>query len=413
MISFPFLRYCHSDDKDKVKGLIDSDHEVDQAPPNERNNCPASSNAFFGRNDDLNKQKNRIQDKICIDSIEVQNEKFVLKDSNGLELVRENEFCLTFHDMRTDGGNTLKAEYCKEYPSDPFKFNVYPAFLIMSSISLALTLLAFIFVKELTHTKTRRNVAEQLNYNLLTRQYVFSLLIGMVGLTATQLHSFHGPFCKFFSYNHLFFFLSSFSIMSQMSLELVYMCTWFKKKRYILQLLAGYGIPATICICACIVDIFASTCSWIKPGLGEHTCFIKGVAATGFWFYLPIGLSLIFNAVCFAKFLRSSTLSKEDMERLGKIAVERQKERKWTFAKIFIASGFTWFFEILSGLIGGTEFLWYLSDIFNMLQGVYIFALFICKKSVLKQVHEVCFPKKKRNHEVTQKMQQETITTSV
>ena len=51
--------------------------------------------------------------------------------------------------------------------------------------------------------------------------------------------------------------------------------------------------------------------------------------------------------------------------------------------------GFMWTFDILSGLISEevvSEENWYFTDVLNMLQGVYIFIIFVCKRNVFKVV---------------------------
>ena len=59
------------------------------------------------------------------------------------------------------------------------------------------------------------------------------------------------------------------------------------------------------------------------------------------------------------------------------------------FIKLFFGMGFTWTMEIVSGLISEdvvSEENWYFTDVLNMLQGVYIFIIFVCKRNVFKIV---------------------------
>merc|ERR1712142_46966 len=46
--------------------------------------------------------------------------------------------------------------------------------------------------------------------------------------------------------------------------------------------------------------------------------------------------------------------------------------------------GMMWVFEIIAGIFDDQvdESAWYLTDVFNMLQGFYIFIIFVCKRNV-------------------------------
>ena len=61
------------------------------------------------------------------------------------------------------------------------------------------------------------------------------------------------------------------------------------------------------------------------------------------------------------------------------------------FLKLFIIMGFIWIFDIISGLIGDKdipEHHWYFIDCLNMLQGVFVFIIFVCKRNVFNVVFQ-------------------------
>ena len=61
------------------------------------------------------------------------------------------------------------------------------------------------------------------------------------------------------------------------------------------------------------------------------------------------------------------------------------------FLKLFIIMGFIWIFDIISGLIGDKaipEHHWYITDCLNMLQGVFVFIIFVCKRNVFNVVFQ-------------------------
>lgn len=56
--------------------------------------------------------------------------------------------------------------------------------------------------------------------------------------------------------------------------------------------------------------------------------------------------------------------------------------------KLFIVMGVTWSLEILATLLREYEQLWYVSDWFNILQGVLVFMIFVCKSKVWESIKQ-------------------------
>ena len=58
------------------------------------------------------------------------------------------------------------------------------------------------------------------------------------------------------------------------------------------------------------------------------------------------------------------------------------------YLKLFIGMGFIWTFEIISGVFHEStgSAVWYFTDVLNMLQGFYIFAVFVCKRKVFNVI---------------------------
>lgn len=57
--------------------------------------------------------------------------------------------------------------------------------------------------------------------------------------------------------------------------------------------------------------------------------------------------------------------------------------------KLFIVMGISWLLEIMATLMHNRPMWWYVSDTFNLLQGVLVFFIFVFKRKVL-----VAFQKK-------------------
>ena len=61
------------------------------------------------------------------------------------------------------------------------------------------------------------------------------------------------------------------------------------------------------------------------------------------------------------------------------------------YLKLFIGLGLIWSLEIVGGLLSPdsiNETAWYFADVLNILQGVYIFIIFVCKKDVINVIFQ-------------------------
>jgi hypothetical protein len=64
--------------------------------------------------------------------------------------------------------------------------------------------------------------------------------------------------------------------------------------------------------------------------------------------------------------------------------------RFFLYLKLFVVMGINWVAELISFMCGGPQEIWYLPDIANTLQGVFIFVIFVCKRRILGLVKGRC-----------------------
>lgn len=164
----------------------------------------------------------------------------------------------------------------------------------------------------------------------------------------------------------------------------------------------AYLVPFGITLLTLFVELWAPRCSVFKPRFTETGCFFSGTTSKTLWFYLPIGLSLLFNTYKFvltikavrevdkesSRFTKRSDSNSSGVETTCCGRITHQKDRFYMFLKHFIGIGILWSFEVISGLLDDhvAEEVWYVTDVLNMLQGLYIFIIFVCKRSVLEAI---------------------------
>lgn len=147
----------------------------------------------------------------------------------------------------------------------------------------------------------------------------------------------------------------------------------------------------------------------LKVQMASGRCWIKHSAKIEFFYvYLPITLVLVFNTFFYSitayKIYRvqkeTSIFRQGDSGRHSKIDSDKARlvdeslkarftskcfNRFFLYLRLFIVMGVTWIVEIVSWAFTDSEFL-HLVDIFNCLQGIIIFVLFVWKPKVKKMI---------------------------
>jgi hypothetical protein len=135
-----------------------------------------------------------------------------------------------------------------------------------------------------------------------------------------------------------------------------------------------------------MVELFASACLSIKPRFGEeHGCTsFSRLPSQTLWFFFPIGTFIGINAVLFVLIAQRIRSLDKEKRSLGIKDRTSEMDSFLVLLKLFIGMGLMWTFEIIAGLIDfhNRQWIWYITDVFNMLQGFYIFVIFICKRNV-------------------------------
>jgi len=151
--------------------------------------------------------------------------------------------------------------------------------------------------------------------------------------------------------------------------------TTFDKKRNIQEVAFAYGIAFVLTIAALIANFLPidtlDKCDHFRPRFGENKCFYSDRINKAIWFYLPIGICLLINLIMF--FINGFLLFKHRTSFDFFL---------WTLARYFllvVGIGVIWTFEIFSGIFADdeTEWKWYVTDVLQMLQGVWIFLAFV------------------------------------
>lgn len=310
-----------------------------------------------------------------------------------------NDYCLEY--LRTN--SSLKIFAClHHFGSDADDFNnesnrrqnaALSVGLVISVVFLAATLVASYLMPSVHHVLHWR----------CQIYYVFCLFIAELMLSWIQLSKtliLHETLCNLVASCMHFFFLSAFFWLNTMCFNIWWTFRDFRpsslernQELIRLRLYSAYawGIPLLIAAIAACVNLIPES-SLLRPGFGENNCWFSGERLSIFaYFFGPIGLLLSINIMLFVStthqltcglWKRDDVKSTTEKTALGKVCL-----------KLVVVMGVTWIVDVLSWVVGGPQCWWFVTDLINALQGVFIFLVVGCQPQVWAACKRFCCPR--------------------
>ncbi|XP_076060185.1 uncharacterized protein LOC143036559 [Oratosquilla oratoria] len=148
----------------------------------------------------------------------------------------------------------------------------------------------------------------------------------------------------------------------------------------------SWGIPSLLMITALVIEFQPKRgdgdSPLVRPGFGTKTCWFEDNHSTWIYFFSFLLILLLINALLFVHVI---IILARAFQLNTKVLAKQYKERVWLYMKLFVIMGLAWINELV---------LWYshvcylglVVDVFNSLQGVFIFIIFVGKPSTLALV---------------------------
>ncbi|XP_014254270.1 G-protein coupled receptor Mth2-like isoform X5 [Cimex lectularius] len=310
--------------------------------------------------------------------------------------VIENEYC--FESFENENGSAVNVYpvFCLNEQVDETKYDYYNISYMISAIFLLATLLVYVIV-----------IPPRLNSSLVIR-YVTASLIAFVLSFVVQKHPFDPgvPLCIISGFAVQFFFLATFFWLNVMCIDIYWAFSGIKlrgtaserdRKKLLAYSFYAWGMPLIILAVTVGVDYSDSipSSSIFKPNMGKDRCFFKGRTATWTYFYGPMAVILFSNLILFSitayRIWRHRRETAQSFHRGDSRRHDgNESERFNLYLKLFLVMGINWISELISFMFGKDvpQYLWYITDITNTLQGVFIFLIFVWKKRVRKLLWE-------------------------
>ncbi|KAG5341359.1 MTH2 protein, partial [Acromyrmex heyeri] len=207
-------------------------------------------------------------------------------------------------------------------------------------------------------------------------------------------------YCVALAYIFNFFFLSSFFWLNVTCFDIWWTVrelrshrrggNHYEKKKFIIYSSYAWGVTIILNVfCAIMDNIPNLPQNLVRPEICEKNFWYGENKAKTLYFYVPMSITIISNVFFFIcttltilhqKIHTASELRDSESKRH-----DENKQRFSMYLKLFIVMGITWVLEILSWVIGTNilpEYIWYLTDMINALQGLIIFVVFVCRRKI-------------------------------
>ncbi|XP_022196524.2 G-protein coupled receptor Mth2 isoform X3 [Nilaparvata lugens] len=290
----------------------------------------------------------------------------------------------------------IQAQICIDEDGDAMQnsYTLYAVCIMINNVFLLMTLIVYCSLEKLRNTMGKCLIF-----------FVVCLLIGYAALFFDRVIQYKPPLeCTIIAYTMYFFLLAGFFWLNVMCYDIYSAFRKMKsmprsqsKKRYVMigHSCYAWGCPLVMTVFAYFVDMIGP--SWlIRPRLAVSSCWFGETASLYLYFYGPMMLLLAANIYFFAitiyKLYEVSKQTAVLKNSESNSNHEKERDRCYLYGKLFVVMGVSWVMEVVSERLGGSEYLWYLTDIFNICQGIGIFIIFVLKRRVLYMLNKKFLP---------------------
>ncbi|XP_011341055.1 G-protein coupled receptor Mth2 isoform X3 [Ooceraea biroi] len=304
-------------------------------------------------------------------------------------ILNYSQYCLAR--ARSEEYRDYLVFFCEEaYPEDDSGGVVYSYGMLASVSFLTATYVVYWLLPEL------RNL-----HGLTLRGYVGCLAMAYGMLAVVQLtpqEQIPYVICIALAFVIHFSFLASFFWLNVMCFDIWWTFGGFRslqgsvkqreRKKFMIYSIYAWGSASILTIICAIMDFVPSVPKGlIRPEFGAERCWFTTDTAKALYFYGPMGVTVVCNICLFISTALKIVRHKKDTAHHLRSSESRRHDdnKQWfsLYLKLFIVMGINWSMEIVSWLFkSAPQYVWYLTDLTNTLQGLIIFIIFVWKEKI-------------------------------
>ncbi|XP_072929920.1 G-protein coupled receptor Mth2-like [Epargyreus clarus] len=283
--------------------------------------------------------------------------------------VQRDVFCLITEMVNTSIETDYLIAYCVEGEEDN---RVLGYCMLISIIFLTMTTIVYAALPDI------RDLQGKSIASLCTS---FSIALGLLGISQIMEYS-DMTWCAIRGFLMYYFLVSSFFWTNAIAIQILLsmrrpMVNNYDWKTFSWYALYAWGCPAILTLCMVIVNYHPGDHS--KPGIGFSSCWFYSKKQQWYYLYSVMTILIVANTCIFiytSIYLWRRSFSSSHVKTL--------RYKFIMSLRMFIIMGLPWVTEMISSLME-KHVIWYILDIFNMLQGFLIFLLLVVfRKRVVK-----------------------------
>ncbi|CAF4933006.1 unnamed protein product [Pieris macdunnoughi] len=302
-------------------------------------------------------------------------------------------YCIDSFVSEEDGKQISRLDALVCFDPQPDEENYIPGIICMliSCVFIIVTVAVYYCLPELCNLHGKVLIA-----------YLLSLFVGFIFLSTMQIllsiDNISREYCMTFTFIIYYFILAAFFWLNVMSFDIWWTFSGNRgisiermsvKSRFRAYSMYAFGVPALFTALVAGLEFSHLPLNWYLPLLRQQGCFISGKSKL-IYLYGPMVILCVANLVFFIltalkiREIKEQTAVLKSRESATHDKHNKDKQRLLLYVKLFIVMGINWVLEVISALYPKANSIWKFTDAYNVLVGLIIFILFVCKKKIFR-----------------------------
>ncbi|XP_049694260.2 G-protein coupled receptor Mth2 isoform X3 [Helicoverpa armigera] len=304
-----------------------------------------------------------------------------------------DKYCIdTFLDE--EGKGVLNALICFASKPEQNNYALSSSCMLISCFFILLTVAVYAWIPEL------RNL-----HGMVLMAYLLSFFVGFLFLATMQIlimtNEITENICLVLTFIVYYSLLSAFFWLNVMCYDIWWTFSGKRAhgrsgtqhKRFVFYALYAFGVPTALTALLATLEFSESLPVQhpLLPMIRLQGCFLYGNSKL-LYLYGPIVALCVANMTFFAlTAFKIAKIKRETQVLQGRESSTHDQARKDTqrftlYIKLFTVMGINWILEVVSSFYPDADVFWQFSDAYNVLVGLIIFIIFVCKKKTWKMI---------------------------